>query len=210
MGKRLTGISGALFSVLCFVFLIMLDLPDLTTSNAYSERFWDDAGHQTRIVIASSVCGLAVLLLVAFVVGLSWHLRAAGAPVAAYGVLVAGGLTSAMILVSGALFAAPALALALNNEPVTLDSDVGLAMRTSSFLADSVILWFVGFAAAGVVAATTLGGRSVGWPVWAVVLGALVVVFLMTPLVFLTLMLFLLWTLVLSVLLLLGRGLPVV
>ena len=143
------------------------------------------------------------MLLVGFVVGLAQRLDR-GAVAAAHGVRIGGGVTATLLLVAGAMFAAPALALALNNASVPMDDELGLVIRASSFVAHPVMLWFVSFGAAVLVAATTAGRGALGWRRWTLVVGTVLVV-LLAPVVFFGLMLFLLWTVAISIWLLLSR-----
>lgn len=151
------------------------------------------------------MCGLSVALLIGFVVGLAQRLEDGGAVAAAQGVRVAGGVTATVLLIGGALFASPVLSLSLNNEPVPMDKELGLVIRASSFVAHPVVLWFAGFGAAALVAATTAGRLALGWRSWTLFVGAILVVVLLAPLVFFGLMLFLIWTAVVSTWLLLSR-----
>lgn len=206
MNKLSTGFAGLGFAVIYFVYVTLLETPDISTSSQDAVDFWADAGNRTQSVIAATLCGVAVLLLIGFVVGLGQWLDDGGAVAAAHGVRVAGGVTATSLLVGGALFASPVLALSLNNESVPMDNELGLAIRASSLVAHPVVLWFAGFGGAALVAATTVGGQALGWRRWTMVVGAILVVTLLAPLVFFGLMLFLLWTAVVSISILLSRS----
>jgi hypothetical protein len=149
-------------------------------------------------VLLATVCGVAVLLFIAFVVGLARRLDDGGAAQPAHGVRLAGGVTSTFLLLGGALFAAPALALTLNGEAVPRTDDLALAIRTSSFVAHPVMLWFIGSAGAVLVAMATAGRHALGWRRWTTVVSVLLVAAMLAPLVFFSLVLLLLWVTVVS------------
>lgn len=206
MNRSLTGLAGIGFVVVYFAYVVVLNPPDISVSSQDAVDYWADSGNQAQSIIAATLCGYAVVLLIGFVVGLAQRLEEADALPAAHGVRIGGGVTATLLLMGGALFAAPALALALNNESVPMDDELGLAIRASSFVAHPVMLWFVGFGAAVVVAATTAGGRALGWRRWTLAVGVILVVVLLAPLVFFGSMLFLLWTAAVSIWMLLSRS----
>lgn len=206
MGKRSTGLAGLGFAIVYFVYVTMLDSPDISTSSRDAVEYWSDSGNRTQSVIAATMCGIAILLLIGFVVGLGQRLDGGGAGAAANGVRVAGAVTASLLLVGGALFASPALALSLNNESVPIDNELGLAIRASSFVAHPIALWFAAFGGAALVAATTAGSRALGWRRWTIVVGAIVAVTMLAPLVFFGPMLLLLWIAVVSISMLLSRS----
>jgi hypothetical protein len=196
---RLTAFAGLGYVVVYFAYVVMLNPPDISTSSHDTVVYWADSGNQAQSIIAATLCGLAVLLLVGFVVGLAKRLDDGGAASAAQGVRIGGGVTATLLLTGGAVFASPALALALNNESVPMDDELGLAIRASSLVAHPLMLWFAGLGAAAVVAATTAGSAALGWHRWTRIVGTVLVVALLAPLVFFGLLLFLLWTAVISV-----------
>ena len=161
-----------------------LDTPDISTSSQGAIDFWADAGNRVQAIVAATLCGVSVLLLMAFVVGLAQLLDQGGAAQAADGVRIAGAVTATSLLVGGAIFAAPALALSLNNESVPNDAEFGLAIRASSLVAHPVVLWFAGFGGAALIAAVTAGRKALYWRRWTVALGAILVLALLAPLVF--------------------------
>jgi len=196
---RLAGLAGLSFVVAYFAYVVMLNPPDISVSSRDAVTYWADSGNQAQSIVTATLCGVAVLFLVGFVIGLADALETGGAAAAARGVLLGGGVTATLLLMGGALFAAPALSLALSNESVPMDDELGLAIRTSSFVAHPVMLWFAGFGAAVLVCATTAGSGALGWRRWTSFVGGLLVVALLAPVVFFGLMLFLLWTAVASV-----------
>jgi hypothetical protein len=193
MTRRLTGLTGLAFALAYFVYFTMLDTPDISTSSQGALDYWADSVNRAQVIVAATLCGVSVLLFIAFVVGLAELLHQGGADQAAHGVRIAGSITATSLLVGGAIFAAPALALSLNNEPVPADADLGLAIRASSFVAHPVVLWFAGFGGAALIAAATAGRNALGWRRWTTILGAILVVALLAPLVFVGLMLMVAW-----------------
>ena len=193
MNRRSTGMTGLAFALTYFVYLTMLDTPDISTSSQGAVDFWADSGNRVPAIGAATLCGVSVLLFIAFVVGLSQLLHQGGAVQAAHAARIAGSVTATSLLLGGAIFAAPALALSLNNESVPIDAEVGLAIRASSFVAHPVVLWFAGFGGAALVAAVTAGRNALGWRRWTGVLGAVLVAALLAPLVFFGLMLMVSW-----------------
>jgi hypothetical protein len=208
MSMRLTGALGLAFATLYFLYLTRLNGPDVSNSDSEAVAFWTLPGSQRRQILAATLCGVAVLLFVGFVVGLGQRLESGGAVAAAHVARLAGAVTAAMMLAGGALFAAPALALALNNEPVPTDGELGLLIRATSFAAHPFTLWFTATAAAGLVVATIAGRTALGWRRWTLVAGALVVAGLLAPLVFFGEMLLLLWVVAVSVSLVAARVRP--
>jgi hypothetical protein len=198
-GQRLTALAGLGFAVTYFIYMVQLVPPDISTPNDEVLQFWGDSGNRTEAVLLATACGVAVLLFVVFVVGLARRLDDAGAVHPAHGVRLAGGVTATFLLLGGAVFASPALALTLNNEAVPLNDDLALAIRTSSFVAHPVMLWFTGSAGAVLVTMATAGRRALGWRRWTTVLGAVLVAAMLAPLVFFSLALLLLWVAVVSV-----------
>ncbi|NPC42949.1 hypothetical protein [Nocardioides sp. zg-1230] len=193
MNKRLTGLTGLAFALIYFVYFTMLDTPDISTSNQGALDFWTDSENRVQAIVAATLCGVSVLLFIAFVVGLAQLLHKGGAGQASHGVRIAGSITATVLLVGGAIFAAPPLALSLNNESVPMDAELGLAVRVSSFVAHPIVLWFAGFGGAALIAATTAGRNALGWRRWTIVLGVILVLALLAPLVFVGLMLMVLW-----------------
>jgi len=206
MSRRLTGLTGLAFVVVYFTYVVMLNPPDISVSSHDAVDYWADSGNQAQSIIAATLCGLAALLLVGFAVGLAQRLNSGGAAASAHAVRIGGGMTATLLLIGGAMFASPALALALNNERVPMDDELGLVIRASSLVAHPVMLWFADFGAAALVAATTAGRAALGWRRWTVVVGWVLVVLLLAPLVFFGLVIFLLWTAAISVALLLSRA----
>ncbi len=205
-GQRLAALAGLGFALTYLVYMVRLQPPNISTSNDGVLQFWSDSGHRSEAVALATACAFAVLLFVTFVIGLARRLDDAGAVHPAHGVRLAGGVTAALLLVGGALFAAPALALTLNNEGVPLNEDLALAIRTSTFVAHPVMLWFVGSAGAVLVAMATAGRRALGWRRWTTVVGALLVLAMLAPLVFFSLLLLLLSVAAMSTWMLLDAG----
>jgi hypothetical protein len=196
--QRLSALAGLAFVLTYFSYMVRLEQPDISTSNDEVLQFWGDSGNRTEAVLLATTCGVAVLLFMVFVVGLARRLDGGGAIHPAHGVRLAGGVTATLLLLGGALFASPALALTLNNEAVPLTDDFALAIRTASFVAHPVMLWFTGMAGAVLVAMTTAGRRALGWRRWTTVVGVVLVAAMLAPLVFFSLLLLLLWVAVVA------------
>ena len=121
-------------------------------------------------------------------------LRRRGARAAALAGVVGGTAFVALLLAAAALFAAPAFTLSLNNEPVALDGDFAMVARTTSVVGDAILLMFAPFAVAVFVVALTVENRGAGgWPRWLTVLSWVVAAALVTPLVFFSLLLLVVW-----------------
>ena len=110
-------------------------------------------------------------------------------------------------LAASALFTAPAFAVRLNNEPVTVDTDFAVGARTASVIGDAILLDVAVFAAAAFVAAAAWAGHADhSWPRWLVIFSAVVATGLADPpLVFFSLLAFLLWCLTVGTRMLLIR-----
>lgn len=188
------------FAVLLFIYVTLIDLPDLTTTDEKTIEFYQETAHRAQSVVGGYVAALTTFFFVGFLVGVVRVLRRRGAPTAALAAAVGGTAFASLFLAAAALFASPAFTLSLNNEPVLLDEDFALMARATSVIGDSFFLMFAPFAAAVFVAAVTIGGRGVGgWPRWLAVLGWIVAVSLVTPLIFFSLLLLMIWCIVFGV-----------
>ena len=128
MNPRLAGLYGLAFAVLYFAYMTMLDPPDISTPGRDVLVYWADTGNQTQAVALATMCATAVLMFVGSSVGLAKRLEDGAAVACAHAARVAGGMTATLLLVGTSVFAAPALALALNNEAVPMDADLALAL----------------------------------------------------------------------------------
>jgi hypothetical protein len=182
------------FAVSLFIYLTLIDLPDLTTTDEKTIQFYQETGHRAQSVVGGYVAALTTFFFVAFLVGMVRALRRRGATGVALAAGVGGTAFASLFLAAAALFAAPAFTLSLNNEPVALDEDFALMARATSVIGDSFLLMFAPFAAAVFVAAVTIGGRGMGgWPRWLAVLGWIVAVSLVSPLIFFSLLMLMIW-----------------
>jgi hypothetical protein len=192
--SRVLGGSAVAFAVSLFVYVTLIDLPDLTTTDEKTIEFYQESGHRAQSVVGGYVAALTTFFLVALLVGAVRILRQRGSSAAALAATVGGTAFASLFLAAAALFASPAFTLSLNNEPVALDDDFALMARATSAVGDSFFLTFAPFAAAVFVAAVTLGGRGAGgWPRWLVFLGWIAAVSLVAPLVFFSLLLLMIW-----------------
>lgn len=198
--SRALGGAAVAFAVLLFIYVTLIDLPDLTTTDEKTIEFYQETAHRAQSVVGGYVAALTTFFFVGFLVGVVRVLRRRGAPTAALAAAVGGTAFASLFLAAAALFASPAFTLSLNNEPVLLDEDFALMARATSVIGDSFFLMFAPFAAAVFVAAVTIGGRGVGgWPRWLAVLGWIVAVSLVTPLIFFSLLLLMIWCIVFGV-----------
>jgi hypothetical protein len=202
---RLGGGAGIGFAAAFMASLVLTDLPDESSSTAEAMRFYADDGNRTHALLAGYLAGVAALLFVGFLVAVVALLRAADprSP-AATAAVVAGSAYFALYLAAAASFMAPAATLALDPEsggrvtPELADFARGLSM-----LGDWLLLVFSMLAAAVLVLATSLGAlRSRLLPRWLARGGLLVAASLLAGAAFFPALLFLLWAIAVSVVLL--------
>ena len=198
---RLAGAAGMAFSVVFLVYLILVDVPDMTSSVDQAVAFYQDSGERLRSIVGGYMAGLAGVLFLLLVVGCVRDVRALGTETEALVAAIAGGVFVALHLAAAALFVAPSAAVDLNNETVVVDGVFATAARTGSMIGDSVLLVFAAFAAGVFVAAVSSGVRGAGgrWPRWVTWLGLVTALVLVSPLVYFSLLLLLVWSLLLGV-----------
>ena len=202
--SRVVGGSAVAFAIALFVYVTLVNLPDMTTTNAETLVFYRGSGHRAQAVVGGYLALLVAVLFIMFLVGAARRLRRRDSGVAALFAAVGGTAFVSLYLAAAALFAAPAFALTLNNESVTLDHDFAVMARSTSAIGDTLLLLMAPFAAAVFVAAVSLGSREPGgWPRWLVVAGCIVAAALISPLIFFSMLLLMLWCIAVGVRLLL-------
>src|SRR5262245_53122913 len=118
--SRLVGASAVAFAVTLFVYVLLVDLPDLTTPPGDAIAFYQGSGHQAQAVVGGYVAALAAFLFVVFVVGMVQGLRRRGSSGTALAAGIGGTAFVALFLAAAAMFTSAAFTIALNNEPVAL------------------------------------------------------------------------------------------
>jgi hypothetical protein len=66
---RLTGAAGVAFSILFFVYLVLVDAPDMTSSADQAVAFYQDSGERSTLIVGGYMAGLAGVLFLLLVVG---------------------------------------------------------------------------------------------------------------------------------------------
>jgi len=207
-GLRWGGISGIVFVVLFVVgFLMTTDTPDGNASNREWLKYFRDSGNRRMLVIGALIFAVALIGFLVFLGVLRERLRNA-APGAEWVATVA--------FASGIAFVAAAVVFALGqgsvaagvqfgDNPVPRDADI---MRTLTSVGFGAMLVF-GAASAGLLVITTsvAGGRAGLLSRWLVVTGYVVgVIVIIGGLIFFPFVLFVLWVLAVSIVMLRGSG----
>jgi hypothetical protein len=108
---RLAGAAGVAFSVVFFVYLVLVDVPDMTSSVDQAVAFYQDSGERSRSIVGGYMAGLAGVLFLLLVVGCVRDVRALGIETEALVAAIAGGVFVALHLAAAALFVAPSAAV---------------------------------------------------------------------------------------------------
>ena len=202
---RLGGVGGLAFALAFFLGLVLTDVPDATSTTAEAVRFYAEDGNRVKTILAAYLFGVAGLCFVGFLASLTGALRAADErspfPTAA---IVAGAVYLGLVLAAGAAFVAPSATLALDPEHSgTATPDLADLARGLSILGDWLLLMFAPFAAAALVASTSLAALRSGvlrpWLAWG---GLGIAALLLAGVLFFPLFVFLLWVVAVSVALL--------
>jgi hypothetical protein len=198
---RLAGAAGIAFSVVFVVYLVLVDVPDMTSSVDQAVAFYQDPRERLISIVGGYVGGLAGVFFLLLVVGCVRDVRGLGREAEALVAAIAGGVFVALHLAAAALFVAPSAPVDLNNETVVVDGGFATAARTGSMIGDSVLLVSAAFAAGVFVAAVSAGVRGGGgrWPRWVSWFGLVTALVLASPLLYFSLLLLLLWSLLLGV-----------
>jgi len=207
-GLRWGGIGGIVFAVLFVIgFLFMSDTPDGNASNREWLKYFRDSGNRRMLVIGALVLAVAAIGFLVFLGVLRERVRSA-LPASEWVATVAfaSGLTFVAMLAVFALGqGSVAAGVVFGDNPVPLDADIMRAFVSAGFGA----LLVFGAAAAGLLVVTTsiAGGRGGLLPRWIVVTGYVVgVLVIVGSLLFFPFILFVLWMLVVSIVMLRGSG----
>jgi hypothetical protein len=199
---RVGGVAGLAFVVAFFVALVLTDVPDASNSTAEALRFYSEDGNRVKTILAGYLFGIAALCFVGFLVALVGALREADPrsllPTAA---TVSGSVFVGLYLAAGAAFVAPSATLALDPEHSgDATSDLADLARGLAILGDWLLLMFVPFAAAALVASASLAAIRTGllrpWLAWG---GLGIAATLLAGVLFFPLFMFLLWAVAVSV-----------
>ena len=207
-GLRWGGISGIVFVVLFVVgFLMTTDTPDGNASNREWLKYFRDSGNRRMLVIGALIFAVALIGFLVFLGVLRERLRNA-AP--------GGEWVATVAFASGIAFVAAVVVFALGqgsvaagvqfgDNPVPRDADI---MRTLTSVGFGAMLVF-GAASAGLLVITTsvAGGRAGLLSRWLVVTGYVVgIIVIIGGLIFFPFVLFVLWVLAVSIVMLRGSG----
>jgi hypothetical protein len=199
---RVGGVAGLGFVLAFFGALVLTDVPDASNTTAEALRFYAEDGNRVKTILAGYLFGVAGLCFVGFLVALVGVLRAAGPrSLLPNAVLVSGSVYLALSLAAGAAFVAPAATLALDPEHSgNATADLADFARGLAILGDWLLLMFGPFAAAALVAGTSLAALRTGalrpWLAWG---GLGIATTLLAGVLFFPLFVFLLWALAVSV-----------
>jgi hypothetical protein len=207
-GLRWGGISGIVFVVLFVVaFLMTTDTPDGNASNREWLKYFRDSGNRRMQVIGALIFAVAVLAFLLFLGVLRERIRnaSAGGEWIATTAFASGIAFVAMVAVFALGQASVAAGVQFGDSPVPRDADI---MRTFTSLGFGAMLVF-GAASAGLLVITTsvAGGRAGLISRWLAVTGYVVgVIVIVGGLIFFPFVLFVLWVLALSIVMLRGSG----
>jgi hypothetical protein len=207
-GLRWGGISGIVFVVLFVVaFLMTTDTPDGNASNREWLKYFRDSGNRRMQVIGALMFAVAVLAFLLFLGVLRERIRnaSAGGEWIATTAFASGIAFVAMVAVFALGQASVAAGVQFGDSPVPRDADI---MRTFTSLGFGAMLVF-GAASAGLLVITTsvAGGRAGLISRWLAVTGYVVgVIVTVGGLIFFPFVLFVLWVLTVSIVMLRGSG----
>jgi hypothetical protein len=207
-GLRWGGISGIAFVVLFVVgFLMTTDTPDGNASNREWLKYFRDSGNRRMLVIGALIFAVALLGFLLFLGVLRERLRNSSP---------GGEWVATVAFASGIAFVGAVVVFALGqgsvaagvqfgDNPVPRDADI---MRTLTSVGFGAMLVF-GAASAGllVIATSVAGGRAGLLSRWLAVTGYVVgVIVIVGGLLFFPFVLFVLWVLAVSIVMLRGSG----
>jgi hypothetical protein len=207
-GLRWGGISGIVFVVLFVVaFLMTTDTPDGNASNREWLKYFRDSGNRRMQVIGALMFAVALLGFLLFLGVLRERIRnaSAGGEWIATTAFASGIVFVAMVAVFALGQASVAAGVQFGDSPVPRDADI---MRTFTSLGFGAMLVF-GAASAGLLVITTsvAGGRAGLLSRWLAVTGYVVgVIVIVGGLIFFPFVLFVLWVLAVSIVMLRGSG----
>jgi hypothetical protein len=207
-GLRWGGISGIVFVVLFVVaFLMTTDTPDGNASNREWLKYFRDSGNRRMQVIGALMFAVALLGFLLFLGVLRERIRnaSAGGEWIATTAFASGIVFVAMVAVFALGQASVAAGVQFGDSPVPRDADI---MRTFTSLGFGAMLVF-GAASAGLLVITTsvAGGRAGLLSRWLAVTGYVVgVIVIVGGLIFFPFVLFVLWVLAVSIVMLRRSG----
>jgi len=207
-GLRWGGISGIVFVVLFVVgFLMTTDTPDGNASNREWLKYFRDSGNRRMLVIGALIFAVALIGFLVFLGVLRERLRnaAPGAEWVATVAFASGIAFVAAVVVFALGQGSVAAGVQFGDNPVPRDADI---MRTLTSVGFGAMLVF-GAASAGLLVITTsvAGGRAGLLSRWLVVTGYVVgVIVIVGGLIFFPFVLFVLWVLAVSIVMLRGSG----
>lgn len=154
---RAGPVAGLAFAVLHVFFVFAMDLPTGADSDQHVLSLYADSGPRTLLVLGGVAVALAGLALLPFLAFFYDRVRAAG-PVAAL-IPLAGLIYVAMLMSAGVSWTGHAFGIAVGELPMPQDAELLRATSDRGFVQ---LLVFGLFAAALMVAAGSLAGRSAG------------------------------------------------
>jgi hypothetical protein len=207
-GLRWGGISGIVFVVLFVVgFLMTTDTPDGDASNREWLKYFRDSGNRRMLVIGALIFAVALLGFLLFLGALRERLHNAspGGEWVATAAFASGIAFVAMVAVFALGQGSVAAGVQFGDNPVPRDADI---MRTLTSVGFGAMLVF-GAASAGLLVITTsvAGGRAGLLSRWLAVTGYVVgVIVIVGGLIFFPFVLFVLWVLAVSIVMLRGSS----
>jgi hypothetical protein len=186
---------GIAFFVLFVVGFLVIPTPNSGTDTAKWARWWNDSGHRTGAVVGAYLIVVGLLAFVWFMWDLNQRLREPSGVMITFGSLFVGlGLVSTLIraaIPGGKIF---------GDTPVPAGADLARQFDNIGF----AVLLVAGALAAGAFTATAsyLARRDAILPGWLTITGYVVAVLQLAAGLFLPFVLFPLWVLVVSIVLL--------
>ncbi len=192
---RLGPWMGIAFFVLFVVGFVVFPTPDNGKDTAKWARWWTDSGHRAGAVVGAYLMVLGVLAFVWFMWGLNQRLREPNGVMITFGSLFVG-----LALVSALVRAAIPGGKVFGDTPVPAGADLARQLDNTGF----AVLLVAGALAAGAFVATAsyLARRDAILPGWLTISGYVVAVLQLVAGLFFPFVLFPLWVLVVSIVLL--------
>jgi hypothetical protein len=186
---------GIAFFVLFVVGFVVIPTPDKGTDTAKWARWWTDSGHRAGAVVGAYLMVLGVLAFVWFMWGLNQRLREPSGVMITFGSLFVG-----LALVSALIRAAIPGGKVFGDTPVPAGADLARQFDNTGF----AVLLVAGALAAGAFTATAsyAARRDAILPGWLTIAGYVVAVLQLAAGLFFPFVLFPLWVLVVSIVLL--------
>jgi hypothetical protein len=199
VSRRVGAWMGIVFVVLFVAGFLTVPTPDDSSDSDKWARWWTDSGHRVAAVIGTYLIVLALLAFVWFMWSLRDRLRSASGMMVTFGSLFVGlTLTSALVRAT-----IPGAKL-FGDSPIPADADLARQLDNLGFG-----LWLVAgalCAGAFTAIASWLAHRDGVLPRWLVIAGYVVAVLQLAAGIFIPFVLFVLWVLVVSIVLLRRGG----